>query len=219
MRVKLVVTGVLIFALAIGLGLWLLFASKLSGTEFVAFVVAFTIVGGIVSFAPEVQEFSIAGNVVKLREVKNEALKSIEALKKSQAELLRLMLLAKPLVKLGQTTDEGYLAIEQSFWDVVAEAKRIGSIELIKPELLKCIDSMLEDLHRVATCYPFIRLRETLVLHDNIIDAAADILNPKMLAETSRACGQEDESIYGNFARGRVAEMKMLYALKDELSS
>ncbi|MBU0523463.1 MULTISPECIES: hypothetical protein [unclassified Pseudomonas] len=217
MRIKLAVAGGLIFCLAIGVGLWLLFVPKLSGTEFVAFVVAFTIIGGIVAFAPEVQEFSIAGNVVKLREVKNEALKSIEILKKSQAELLRLMLFTKPLVSRGEPLEEGYLAIDRNFWDVVAEAKRIGAVEALKPDLLKCIDVMLPELYSVAIGMngPW---REGFWVHKNFADVAADILNPHMLSETSKARGQQDESIYNKFARARVAEMKDLYVLKDDLS-
>ncbi|MCU7247958.1 hypothetical protein [Pseudomonas koreensis] len=87
MRIFLGVLGFSIFGCAVVLGLWLLGSGKLSGAEFVAFVISSTVISGIVSFAPEIQEFSVVGNVVKLREVKNDALRAIEVLKKLKYKL------------------------------------------------------------------------------------------------------------------------------------
>jgi hypothetical protein len=217
MRVLLGVLGFLIFGSAIILGLWLLDNSKLSGAEFVAFVISFTIISGIVSFAPEVQEFSVVGNVVKLREVKNDALKAIEVLKGTQAELLRLMLRTKPFIIRTYPQAPDQSAIDKDFWDIVAEIKRIGAVNNIRTDLLACIDRMLPELYQVAigTIYPW---REGFSAHENITDVAADILNPTMLSETSKLREDKDESIFKNFAKLRVSEMKELYALKDELS-
>jgi hypothetical protein len=52
--------------LSLVLALFLLYDSKLSGTEFVAFVIA---------FIDEVQEFSLGGNRIKFRELKIELIK------------------------------------------------------------------------------------------------------------------------------------------------
>lgn len=215
-RIHLAVKASIGFSVALALALTLLFVGKFSGTEFTVFVVAFAVFAVVVGFAPEVQEFSVVGNVVKLREVKNEALKSIEILKNSQAELLRLLLRTKSFINRTHPQNPDQLAIDRDFWDIVAEAKRIGAVESIKSDLVACIDKMLVDLYSVAIGHdgPW---REGFWIHKNIADVAADVLNPTMLSETSKA-RSEDESIYKGFAKSRVSEMKDLYALKDELS-
>ena len=64
---------------------------KLSGTEFVAFSLGFAVIGLIIAFAAEVQEFSIAGNGVKLKELRSEAERTIEDLKQARTEVFRFM--------------------------------------------------------------------------------------------------------------------------------
>ena len=92
MRRNLAVVGFLVFIIATTLALYLIFCGKLSGAEFVAFVVSFAVLGLVVGFAPEVQEVSIVGNVVKLKEIKSDALKAIESLNSSRIEMLRVFL-------------------------------------------------------------------------------------------------------------------------------
>jgi hypothetical protein len=92
MRVFLGILGFLLFGVATYLAFYLLGLGKFSGTEFTAFVVAFAVLGMVIGYAPEVQEISIAGNVVKLKEVKAEALKAIASLNKSRIEMLRVFL-------------------------------------------------------------------------------------------------------------------------------
>jgi uncharacterized membrane protein len=69
-----------------------LLIGKLGGTEFVALVLGGVILSLIIYFSSEIQEFSIAGNAVKLRELKDEAHKTIESLKQARTELFRLLL-------------------------------------------------------------------------------------------------------------------------------
>lgn len=92
MRIILGLVGLLLFGLATALAIYLLFDGKFSGAEFTVFVIAFAVLGVVVAYAPEVQEVSIAGNVVKLKEVKAEALKAIASLNKSRIEMLRVFL-------------------------------------------------------------------------------------------------------------------------------
>jgi hypothetical protein len=218
MRIFLGVLGFSIFGSAVGLGLWLLGSGKLSGAEFVAFVISSTVIAGIVSFAPEIQEFSVAGNVVKLREVKNDAIKSIEVLKRSQIELLRLMLRTKSFIIRTWCQNPDKPAIDADFWDIVAEIKRIEAVNVVKAELVACIDRMLPELYLVAIGQPC-PWREGFWIHKDIADVAADVLDPKMLSETSKLLEHDDESIYKNFAKLRILEMKRLYELKDSLSA
>jgi hypothetical protein len=66
-RVHLAVGASVGFTIALLLALTLLLFSKFSGAEFTAFVLAFAVLSVAVGFAPEVQEISIVGNVVKLK--------------------------------------------------------------------------------------------------------------------------------------------------------
>lgn len=50
-------------------------------------------IGLIIAFAAEVQEFSIAGNGVKLKELRSEAEKTIEDLKEARMEVFRFLII------------------------------------------------------------------------------------------------------------------------------
>ncbi|MHA3059864.1 hypothetical protein ACX1NY_04390 [Acinetobacter sp. ANC 4631] len=84
--------GISLSLFCIGGAVWLLFIGKLAGAEFVALVLGGIVLSLIIYFSSEIQEFSIAGNVVKLRELKDEAHQTIESLKQARTEIFRLML-------------------------------------------------------------------------------------------------------------------------------
>ncbi|ENU81250.1 hypothetical protein F975_01115 [Acinetobacter sp. ANC 3789] len=84
--------GISLSLFCIGGAVWLLFIGKLAGAEFVALVLGGIVLSLIIYFSSEIQEFSIAGNAVKLRELKDEANQTIESLKQARTELFRLML-------------------------------------------------------------------------------------------------------------------------------
>ncbi|RBP77912.1 hypothetical protein EBI01_19755 [Marinomonas rhizomae] len=92
MRIFLSIFGTLIFLASAKFGYCLLIEDKLNGAEFVSLIIAFAIIGLILSFASEIQEFSIAGNIVKLKEVKRDAEKSISELKSARIETFRFLL-------------------------------------------------------------------------------------------------------------------------------
>ena len=92
LRFLLSIFGIVIFLLSVKFGYHLLLAENISGTEFVSLVIAFAVIGLILSFASEVQEFSVAGNIVKLKEVKKDADKSIAELKSARTETFRFLL-------------------------------------------------------------------------------------------------------------------------------
>lgn len=92
MRIFLSILGALLFLVSAKFGYCLLIEEKLSGAEFVSLVIAFAVIGLILSFASEVQEFSLAGNIVKLKEVKRDAEKSISELKSARTETFRFLL-------------------------------------------------------------------------------------------------------------------------------
>ena len=85
--------GILVAILGISLSLYLFMSSdKFSGPEFVALSLGFAVIGLIVGFAKEVQEFTIAGNGVKLKELRSKAERQVKELERAKAELFRLML-------------------------------------------------------------------------------------------------------------------------------
>ncbi|MBF6037756.1 hypothetical protein H8F22_02595 [Pseudomonas sp. P154a] len=217
MRIFLGITGTALFAGAVWLAYCLLQQGKFSGTEFVAFVIAFAVIALVLCFGQEVQEFTIAGSVVKLKEIKNDALKQIEALKRTRVELLRLLLRAKSFVSGNFSFDADYLSVDPDFWDIVAEARRNGSLKDLAPEVLKIVDVMIPALYAVTvtwgkTTRPGDQTCETFV------GLAIDLMNSDLLKKASLERGDENESIYKNFVEGRVLEIEKLFALKRELS-
>lgn len=151
MRIVLAVVGALLFLGATGLGLFLLFESKISGAEFVAFVIAFAIFGAILGFAPAVQEFSIAGNVVKLREIKREVEVAVEGLIKTRTELLRNSLKAG---KRDSFVDaNGIVTYNFEFWSIVKLATEFDSLGDLKPDLWHAWN-MLKFMHIFACNFP-----------------------------------------------------------------
>ena len=92
MKTALYIIGFVVFTLCVFFGLNLLEAKQLSGGEFVALIVAFAVIGLIISFSSEVQEFSVVGNIVKLKEVKKDAEKSIREIKAARTETFRFLL-------------------------------------------------------------------------------------------------------------------------------
>lgn len=84
--------SIIIGSFITGLGILFLLYEKLSGAESVILILGGVIIGLIIYFSSEVQEFSIAGNAVRLKELKGEALKAIDDLKQARTEIFRLML-------------------------------------------------------------------------------------------------------------------------------
>lgn len=92
LRIFLSILGALLFLASAKIGYCLLIEERLSGAEFVSLIIAFAVIGLILSFASEVQEFSVAGNIVKLKKVKRDAEKSISELKSARTETFRFLL-------------------------------------------------------------------------------------------------------------------------------
>ena len=129
-----VVFGGIVGLVGIACGLWLLISlEKISGAEFVALVLGFSVIGLIIAFATEVQEFSIAGNGVKLKELRSEAEKTIEELKQARTELFRLML-PKVLQGSQQTLNRIDPRI-QSFLNIFDQIKSFEIVNELRCEI------------------------------------------------------------------------------------
>ncbi|BCE00244.1 hypothetical protein [Marinicellulosiphila megalodicopiae] len=92
MKYLLAILGILVALIGSSISYCLLIAGKLSGGEFVAFTLGLIVVGIAIGLMSEISELSIAGNVIKLRQVKAEAEQSIEVLKESQKSTFKFQL-------------------------------------------------------------------------------------------------------------------------------
>ena len=142
-RTRLAVGAGISFAIALFLALTLLLCSKFSGAEFTAFVLAFAVLSVAVGFAPEVQEISIVGNVVKLKEVKAEALKAIESLNKSRIEMLRIFLRLALKHGGGFASEAPVDPRSLDLWPLFSLAKDYDCQKELKAELLLSVKSLL----------------------------------------------------------------------------
>ncbi|MDG5901624.1 hypothetical protein E2650_17350 [Shewanella xiamenensis] len=144
LRIFLSILGLVIFLASAKFGYCLLMAEKLSGSEFVSLLIAFALIGLILSFASEIQEFSIAGNIVKLKEVKKDAEKSISELKAARTETYRfLLILAKRYP--GGFSDGGTVDSRISdFWNLYDQIVSFGCKDELASNLLDVVNVLIK---------------------------------------------------------------------------
>jgi hypothetical protein len=182
MRKILGITGFVIFCFAIGFGCWLLNNGKLSGAEFVAFAVSFTVIGGIVSFAPEVQEFSIVGNIVKLKEVRNEAIERLKSLQKAQVELWRFILRSRHFYIPTHPSRPNDSVVSEDFWVIYREAEKLGAIGLLKDDLsIRLNEAILSSYSDLRHLKPEISLEN--IERTTYLTLAGELLSAEALDE------------------------------------
>lgn len=143
MRIVLVILGITLFIASVKLGYCLLLSEKLSGSEFVSLIIAFAVIGVIISFASEVSEFSIAGNIVKLKEVKADAEKSIAELKEARTETFRFLLSLTTKYNGGlgeQSPTDGRIP---DFWSLFEKISSFNCVNDLNKNILDVIDVLL----------------------------------------------------------------------------
>ncbi|MEE2001412.1 hypothetical protein QWY20_08095 [Alkalimonas sp. MEB108] len=89
---KITLTQKALIVIAVLVAYWVCFLllkhSYITSSAFVTLIVAATVVSLTLAFAPYIQEVSIAGNIIKLREAKAEADKALEGLKHARVSML-----------------------------------------------------------------------------------------------------------------------------------
>lgn len=134
--------GAVVGLVGIACGLWLLISlEKISGAEFVALSLGFSVIGLIIAFATEVQEFSIAGNSVKLKELRSEAEKTIEELKVARTEIFRFMILQ--ILQESQTTLNKIDPRIKNFLAVYEQVQNFGIVNELRNEIEKVLHVLL----------------------------------------------------------------------------
>lgn len=217
-RVRLAVASAVAFTAVFALALALLFASKFSGAEFTAFVLAFAVLAVAVGFAPEIQEVSIAGNVVKLKEVKAEALKAIESLNKSRVEMLRVFLSLTLKNEGGFASGNPVDPRTHSFWNLLKLIREYECLLQLKEELLMnarvLAGAQIRNIGRrnkdprVSTSYPL----------PDPLELASFAFEPEGIEEAVSRTSPRPEN-YREEIKEALAEYSRLYALIVELES
>ncbi|NWK73991.1 hypothetical protein D9K79_03635 [Acinetobacter cumulans] len=138
------VFGFVVGLLGIACGLWLLiFLEKISGAEFVAFSFGFAVIGLIIAFAAEVQEFSIAGNGVKLKELRSEAEKTIEELKEARTVLFRILVEKSINNSGGFGSNNAVDERVDHFLNLVNDVEKFDVIDDLKSDLSRALNIIM----------------------------------------------------------------------------
>ena len=134
------VFGIIVGLIGVICGLWLLiFLEKISGAEFVALSLGFAVLGLIIAFAAEVQEFSIAGNGVKLKELRSEAEKTIEGLKEARIELFRVLVQKSVELSGGYYVKQHAIKRTNDFISLFENIEKFDCTAVLKDDLLNTL--------------------------------------------------------------------------------
>lgn len=106
----------------------------LNGAEAVALFSVFSILGLIVCFFSQIQELSIAGNVIRLREIRQEAEDSLSTLKSVSVNLLQIML--HEMCAYQWDTPEPHLAGGKKIWWIIDQIERLGCEDVLRGDLI-----------------------------------------------------------------------------------
>ncbi|ELV8675145.1 hypothetical protein [Vibrio vulnificus] len=136
----LITLGIIVAIAGALLSLSLLIVDKLSGTEFVSLTLGTVLIGIVITLLPEISEFSIGGNVVKLKEAKDDAEKSIQAIKNTYKSVMKGQLILTKRLRggLGSRFNSKDGRIDD-FWTIYAG---ISQVNLNK--------ELADDLHDTA---------------------------------------------------------------------
>ncbi|GGI58820.1 hypothetical protein GCM10011446_03150 [Acinetobacter vivianii] len=118
---------------------------KINGTEFVALVIASMFVCLIINFLSEIQELSIGGNLIKLKQAKDEVNEAIETLRESRIQTFGLML--------GKSLDFsggwGTICLKderaKNFIDLYAQIEKSNAIDILKDRIRHVVHILIEN--------------------------------------------------------------------------
>ncbi len=209
------VGGLVVAVVGFGCGLWLLVhLNKISGAEFVAFSLGFAVIGLIVAFATEVQEFSIAGNGVKLRELRTEAEKTIEELKKARTETFRFLL---TVIR----KDVGFFDVNpfkderiKDFWLLYEQIVKFEDVIDLRNEIILLINDLMSKQYRLLSAQnpniPFSEYTEEID-PDHLL-----LLGLNIALESTNKNYLESDDFRLNMLKG-VDEYRKIFQLKRNL--
>lgn len=141
--ISLCITGILIASAGILVGLTLLIFEKLEGAHFVTLTLGLLVIAILLPFLPNISEFSIAGNIVKFRQVKEEADVLLQELRESRVStyrtLLRLASVFPGGLPGGRATKDPRI---DNFWELFQAIEASGLKSVLFKELLETVNEI-----------------------------------------------------------------------------
>ncbi|VVM39656.1 hypothetical protein PS619_00216 [Pseudomonas fluorescens] len=199
----------------------LLQTDKLKGPEFVTLIIALAVIAVVGVLAGNIKEFSIAGNIVKLKDENNKAEENLQELKKAQIETIRLNLRSRTFEKEAQFGVPGDLCVDQDLWDIYAQAKSLKCLPFVKDELLQIIRSAKNKIHYTLLTKSHGNSVVPIEPYD-LIEIAAEFMSEGAFLVISKkqndlnpgSCDLEEVKA---FVRGRLSEYEKLSTLEKKL--
>lgn len=219
-----IICGAIVAIVGILGALWLLINKEaISGAEFVALSLGFSVIGLIITFAAEIQEFSIAGNGVKLKELRSEAEKTIDELEQAKIEIFRV------LVQKSTETDGGYYQKSKSikrtnyFLKLLENIEKFNCLEELDSEIKEALNVIMVDEYNklklvhnneINKSYIFSKNDAPqnlyLMTNDQVIKSYGEVHNISEYTEAKKA-------LFDDF--GRYAELYSIKAKLDNLEN
>lgn len=123
---------------------FLLYIAKFTPTESISFFALCSIISLVIIFVSDIQEFSIAGNIVKLKEVRKDADKAVAELQKSRIGMFNLLL------DISKKYSGGFASISpkddrlDDFFFLYENIETSNLIEEVSDKLIGCIEIFMK---------------------------------------------------------------------------
>lgn len=143
------------FLILCGFSFSLLVTDKIKGPEFVALIIASMFTCLVVNFINEIQEFSIGGNLFRLKDLNN---KSEKLLHEMQIEYFKMRIdMAFAPTGFWDGGGSTVYSCRSSFYEVIRDIKNEGLLgnkvlrQKIEDQLNKTLQHQLEDVQRIGS--------------------------------------------------------------------
>lgn len=160
-------------------GFQLLMWGKISGTEFVTLTIGIIIICLAIAMIGNIEELSVGGNIIKLREAKKEADDTLEEIHNAQANLFTLMLLqSRKISGAFDTIRKVKDPRVDGFWKTYEAIKNAKLDKKVRTEILDTANFMrlvqLQSVEQLSS--PSVSFREAnhIVSAEELLAAALD---------------------------------------------
>lgn len=130
-----IISSLFLFLFFSGISFWLMHAKYIQSGDFVLLVVISSVIALIISYFDSIQELSIGGNIVKLKEAKKELEVTIEELKSVKISTFRMLLLRS--LNYSGVWGSSHLVDTRAdyFFSLIKEIKDAGCFDDLKQEI------------------------------------------------------------------------------------
>lgn len=215
--------GVLVAFVGIIGALWLLLDPKaITGSEFVALSLGFAVIGLIIAFSAEVQEFSIAGNGVRLKELRSEAEKTIEELKQARTELFRFMVQKSIEYSGGWGSESKVDERVEQFVKLFYQVEKFDCVNDLKIDISSALNNlMVAQFNNLSVIHNSSKVINYIFVHSDRPDLLYVALEDKMINKILDGYGDKKPNfsdIKNDVIKG-IDAYAQLYKIKVKLDS